>query len=104
MVEAQRVRIPADQRAVPDGRGPELTREHVERVALVAVADIADEPRVVLRLVPVPSAEQAEVRLRLARGGAEAALVVVPDKRFSRTERPKANRSRMDSVVNNVQA
>src|SRR5205823_602805 len=67
MVEAQRVRIPADQRAVPDGRGPELTREEVERVAFVAVADVADEPRIVLRLVPVAAAEEAEVRLRLAR-------------------------------------
>src|SRR5207302_2952898 len=79
--------------------GPELTREHVERVALVAVADVADEPRVVLRLVPVPAAEEAEVRLRLARGGTEAALVVVADQEVERHREAESHRPEIELGV-----
>ena len=99
VIEAERVGIPAHQRPVPDRGRPELARDRVHRIALVPVADEADEPGEVLRLVPVALADQPAVRLRLAREAADAALIVVPDHHIERHRKPEPYRSQAELGV-----
>src|SRR6267143_909515 len=99
MIQAERVGVPVHQRSVPDRGCPELAGERVHRIALVSVADEADEPGEVLRLVPVAPADQAAVRLRLAREAARTALVVVPDHQIERHGEPEPHRSQAELGV-----